>query len=150
MESILNILWVLIALVALSVWRVRRSRNGRGRRHDMFREWTAIACALILLFFAVSLTDDLHFGLALFDECSCALLQPAVWTAPDVNDHGAKQTHSCGADALPKLSPPATSLNSFSGRLCKLGSNPVAMLDGCGIERCAAVIEFVDSVGFLS
>jgi hypothetical protein len=102
MESILNILWVLIALAALSVWRISWSQDRRGGHRNTVREWTAIACALILLFFAVSLTDDLHFDLALFDECSGARRHSAIWTGAPADTHGAKIQSSSPA-VLPHL-----------------------------------------------
>jgi len=71
MESFLNILWVAIAAVAFGFWRTRWLHERSDRRRDSLREWTAFACALVLLFFAVSLTDDLHSELVIFDEC-CA------------------------------------------------------------------------------
>ena len=101
MEAILNILWVLIALAALSVWRVCWSRDRRDGRRNPVREWTAIACALILLFFAVSLTDDLHYDLALFDECAGVRRHLAVWTAP----HGGTISPSSEAASSAAISP---------------------------------------------
>lgn len=72
MESFLNLLWVAIAAVAFSFWRTRWRHDRSERRRDPLREWTAFACALVLLFFAVSLTDDLHSELVIFDECSAS------------------------------------------------------------------------------
>jgi hypothetical protein len=82
MESLLNLLWVLIAASALGVWRFCWAREECVSRRHALEEWTAFACGLILLFFAVSLTDDLHSDLVLFDEftsgrrhsivCDCA------------------------------------------------------------------------------
>jgi hypothetical protein len=71
MESFLNLLWVAIAAVAFGFWRTRWLHERSERRRDPLREWTAFACALVLLFFVVSLTDDLHSELVIFDEC-CA------------------------------------------------------------------------------
>lgn len=70
MESFLNLLWVAIAAGAFCFWRTRWLHECRDHRRDPLREWTAFACALVLLFFAVSLTDDLHSGSMVFDECS--------------------------------------------------------------------------------
>jgi hypothetical protein len=74
MEAFLNFLWVLIAAVALGIWRTRWQHEQRESRRDPVREWTAMGCALVLLFFAVSLTDDLHSEIALFDESSAGRL----------------------------------------------------------------------------
>jgi hypothetical protein len=70
MESFLNLLWVAIAAGAFGFWRTRWLHERRDRRRQPLQEWTAFACALVLLFFAVSLTDDLHSELMIFDECS--------------------------------------------------------------------------------
>jgi hypothetical protein len=70
MEAFLNFLWVLIAAVALAIWRMRWQHEQRDSIREPLREWTAIGCALVLLFFAVSLTDDLHSEIVLFEESS--------------------------------------------------------------------------------
>jgi hypothetical protein len=70
MELFLNILWVLIAVAGVGVWRVRWQRQSRIRRPEAWREWTAVACVLVVLFFAVSLTDDLHAELVFLEDCS--------------------------------------------------------------------------------
>jgi hypothetical protein len=70
MEAFLNFLWVLIAAAALGFWRTRWQREQREARRDPLREWTAIGCALVLLFFAVSLSDDLHSEAILSDGCA--------------------------------------------------------------------------------
>jgi hypothetical protein len=72
MELFLNLLWVLIAAGAVSIWRVRWLREKPQSHRESLREWTAMGCALVLLFFAVSLTDDLHAEAMLLDECSAS------------------------------------------------------------------------------
>ena len=69
METLLNFVWVLIAFAALAAWRACWMHQYRARRRDPVREWTAVVCALVLLFFAVSLSDDLHASVVL-DESS--------------------------------------------------------------------------------
>jgi hypothetical protein len=67
MESLLNILWALIAIATISVWRLRWVREPRASRRRPACEWTAMIAALVLLFFAVSLSDDLR-ALALLSD----------------------------------------------------------------------------------
>jgi hypothetical protein len=69
MESFLNCLWVVMAMVIMGLWRTRWTHEHRDARRDPLREWTALACALVLLFFAVSLSDDLHAEVMLSDDC---------------------------------------------------------------------------------
>lgn len=80
MESFLNILWVLIALAALGTWRACWIHE-RARRRDPIREWAAVICALVLLFFAVSLSDDLHLSLVLLEEGAGGRKHTAIWDA---------------------------------------------------------------------
>jgi hypothetical protein len=78
MELFLNLLWVAIAVVAFGFWRTRWLRERPENSRDPLREWTAFACALVLLFFAVSLTDDLHSELVIFDECAGSPRHPLI------------------------------------------------------------------------
>lgn len=68
MESFLNILWVAIALGALAVWRLRWVRERDCARRDSLQEWTAFGCVIVLLFFAVSMSDDLHSEIVVLEE----------------------------------------------------------------------------------
>lgn len=70
MELFLNIFWFAITITGVILWRTRWTREYRIRRHAPWREWTAFVCSMVLLFFVVSLTDDLHAELMLIEECS--------------------------------------------------------------------------------
>jgi hypothetical protein len=70
MELFLNILWLLITTGGIAIWRARWAKQTRFRRHAARHEWTAFVCAMVLLFFVVSLTDDLHAELMLIEDCS--------------------------------------------------------------------------------
>src|ERR1700733_10092924 len=78
MELFLNFLWAMIALAALGTWRACWMHERRERR-DPVREWAAVVCALVLLFFAVSLSDDLHTSIALLEEGAGNRRHSAVW-----------------------------------------------------------------------
>lgn len=90
MESFLNFLWVVLALAALYVWRVRWARQSRESSHAPWRQWTAFVCALILLFFFVSLTDDLHSELVIYEESSASRRHATCVACP----HHAPPPHS--------------------------------------------------------
>jgi len=99
-ELLLNLLWLSIALGATAVWRLSWARDRVAAPRDSFREWTAFACALVFLFFAVSLTDDLHQDVFLSDECSIA------------RRHGSSAVHAVdsGGTATPVWSAPPAAL----------------------------------------
>src|SRR5580693_9158437 len=91
MELFLNFLWALIALVALGVWRACWMREQRSERRDPVREWAAVVCALVLLFFAVSLSDDLHASLAPLEESAAGRRHSVIWNAANSSPDSAKQ-----------------------------------------------------------
>ncbi len=102
MESFLNFLWVAIALGAFGVWRVYWVRQRSDAIRRPLLEWTAFGCALILLFFAVSLTDDLHPDLVLFDECSTSRRQTNLCACPHHSQHNGNGVGSSGTAILPQ------------------------------------------------
>jgi len=69
-EVLLNLVWLLIAAGLVGTWRLRwvhqRRRNPAPRLH----EWSAVALTLVLLFFAVSMSDDMHAEIVALEECS--------------------------------------------------------------------------------
>jgi hypothetical protein len=101
MELVLNILWLLLAASAVALWRTSWAHQPRTRRHAPWREWTAVACALVLLFFVVSLTDDLHAELVVLEDCSACRRHVNCLTAA----HAAQQPDhfptGAGAAVLP-------------------------------------------------
>src|SRR2546426_5264662 len=70
MELLLNVFWFLLALLGIGLWWARRSRASQNRvePRQLLREAVSLGCVLILLFFAISLTDDLHAVPAIAEE----------------------------------------------------------------------------------
>ena len=61
MEALLNTIWLLVTLGAFACWRPGRTcAFRRSRRNINLLTVFALACALVLLFPVISLTDDLH------------------------------------------------------------------------------------------
>ena len=59
METVLNLIWLVLALAMFCLWRY----CWRASQRDIAQKWTAavaLGCALALLFPVISLTDDLH------------------------------------------------------------------------------------------
>jgi len=72
MELFLNIVWMLVAAGLLVAWRTRWIHERRGSSRRSLQEWSAISLALVLLFFAVSMTDDMHSEIVALEECSAS------------------------------------------------------------------------------
>lgn len=103
MELFLNLLWVAIAALAFGFWRTRWLHERPQHRRDPLREWTAFACALVLLFFAVSLTDDLHSELVIFDECCASRRHSAALVCPHHSPANGLFRRFSGAAVLPAI-----------------------------------------------
>ena len=116
MESFLNLLWVVIALGALGTWRACWLRERGSRRRDPVREWAAVVCALVLLFFAVSLSDDLRASVLVLEESAGARRHltsgNAKHSAPDTSQHF--DAHSFALPAAPFFAAPGSGFVSLT------------------------------------
>lgn len=106
MELFLNILWVLFATCGVLVWQLRWTRQRRCTQRNRTQEWTAFLCGLVLLFFAVSLTDDLHSEILFYDECTNVRRYSVVCALGHVAPHGATSPTASGAATLPRVGSP--------------------------------------------
>jgi hypothetical protein len=70
MELFLNLLWLLISGAALALWQVRWKHEQSFERWPGWQAPIALVCVLVLLFFPISLTDDLHAEILLSGDCS--------------------------------------------------------------------------------
>lgn len=102
MELFLNFLWALIAVFGLSVWRVCWA-PGRSGRCEPLHEWTAAVAALVFLFFAVSLSDDLHSDLVLFEEGASGRRQAVVLASAHSAHPGVKEASASSLAVLPRV-----------------------------------------------
>jgi hypothetical protein len=93
MELFLNVVWVLAAAGVIGVWRVYWVHQQRSRP-DSFKAWTAISVALVLLFFAVSMTDDLRSPVVLMEECSTSRRSLSCSAASHRLPHSGTITHA--------------------------------------------------------
>jgi hypothetical protein len=101
MELFLNILWVLMASGILAIWRMRWVRQKRGAGRDALQECTALVCGLVLLFFAVSLSDDLHSEIVLIEESSASRRHAACLTDAHHSPQSGTASHAAGPAVLP-------------------------------------------------
>lgn len=62
MELTLNLVWVCVAIAAILAQIVTLSASGASLRRpaSYVRKLIAMGCALVILFFVISMTDDLH------------------------------------------------------------------------------------------
>ncbi|HEX8881463.1 MAG TPA: hypothetical protein VF749_15595 [Candidatus Acidoferrum sp.] len=62
MELTLNLVWVCVAIAAILAQIITLSASGASLRRpaSYVRKLIAMGCALVILFFVISMTDDLH------------------------------------------------------------------------------------------
>jgi hypothetical protein len=70
METTLNLIWLLVTIAAVWLWRFRWTVSRENRRHSRRMESIAMVCVLALLFPVISLTDDLHPETVAVDSAS--------------------------------------------------------------------------------
>jgi hypothetical protein len=69
-ETLLNLLWLVIVVAAIWQWRFRWAVSRRNSPFSPRFEAVAMLCVLALLFPVISLTDDLHPEIAVVDAVS--------------------------------------------------------------------------------
>jgi len=70
MELTLNLVWLAVAVAGILTQTVMlsRARSSRRSRDGQWRKIVAMGCALVILFFVISMTDDLHDQALLLEE----------------------------------------------------------------------------------
>ena len=72
MEALLNLVWLLLALTSTTLWVVywRRDIFARSRCKQILYSAVGLMCVLVLMFYAISLTDDLYEIAALVEDAA--------------------------------------------------------------------------------
>ncbi len=103
-ELALNILWLLIALAAYAHWLIRwRARSVGGKRVRVAAELVSLSCALLLLFYVISLSDDLYMDQTLADYVGTAQVRKQLAGQAKTAHFGGHATH--GRDLILPASP---------------------------------------------
>ena len=70
MELTLNLVWVFVAIVGILVQIVTLRKTARSSKDTASpaRKVVAMGCALVILFFVISMTDDLHDQVLVWEE----------------------------------------------------------------------------------
>lgn len=105
MELFLNVFWLLLALLSVGLWWTQWSRAGRGRapRQASLRGGIALCCVLVLLFFAISLTDDLHEIPAVAEDTRSSQRPLQIWKASPPSPESGKHAAPSGDAVVSKL-----------------------------------------------
>ena len=109
LELFLNLLWLLIAVLAFGVWKAHLSGGGRAPGGQTRRSWIALGCALVLLFFVISMTDDLHSEVMLVEDATSSRRHVCSQQACPHHVTSAKLSHDAA--------PPAASQSLVAPRL---------------------------------
>jgi hypothetical protein len=81
MEVLLNSIWLLVAIGAFLFWRAQGEEGTTSRRiHSSRYHFMVLACALVLLFPVISLTDDLHAEQAPMEDSARSVMKARIQT----------------------------------------------------------------------
>jgi hypothetical protein len=116
LETVLNLVWLLVSAVVMTVFGAHAARAGQDRSRGMAA--IALVCLICLLFPVISMTDDLYSGPALLEpnklkqlvqsaHCVLTLLPWNVLQAPQENNWAA-------LDRQPDVGLPLQEAFSFS------------------------------------
>jgi len=96
MELLLNLFWLLVALAGIGLWWTRWSPANRSRRRwpESLRSAVGLCCVLVLLFFAISLTDDLQQVPAIAEDSRTPRGPLQVWKVSPCSTESGKQEAS--------------------------------------------------------
>jgi hypothetical protein len=76
MEVFLNSIWLVLAITAVLFWQTEGKEGALERReHNSRYRFLVLACALILLFPVISVTDDLHGEQAVMEDSSRSVMK---------------------------------------------------------------------------
>lgn len=72
METLLNLVWLLLAMTSTTLWVVywRHDIFARSRHKQVLYSAVGLMCVLVLMFYAISLTDDLYEIAALVEDAA--------------------------------------------------------------------------------
>jgi hypothetical protein len=115
METILNLIWLVVTLAGVWVWRFRWFPSRGNQRERIFPEAIAALCLIALLFPVISLTDDLHPEI-MIAECASAKRSLSLIIAGGRHAHDSTATrHTHAQSAL--LAVPLARIDQFSADL---------------------------------
>lgn len=90
MELALNLVWACVAVVGIGLLcrNLSRAAAGPEREASNWRKIVAMGCALIILFFVISMTDDLHDQeIVVEDNKSSRIVPGSGIGAPSIPSH---------------------------------------------------------------
>ncbi len=93
MELGLNLLWLLLAMASVAIWRRQRSRSLRRQQLLGWRGLIAIGCVLVLLFPVISITDDLHAEQAMIEDSNPVKRTLRGWGTSHASSNLGKLSH---------------------------------------------------------
>jgi hypothetical protein len=83
MELVLNLAWVCVAIagIALQFIMLFRGTPSSGQPPGRWRKIVAMSCSLVILFFVISMTDDLHDQEIMLEESKFSRIVPGTGTS---------------------------------------------------------------------
>ncbi|PYT45772.1 MAG: hypothetical protein DMG47_07240 [Acidobacteria bacterium] len=129
MELALNLVWLFVAIVGIGLlWRSLSCPARPNRPASNWRKIVAMSCALIILFFVISMTDDLHDQeIMVEDDRSSRIVNAAGISAPCPSGHAASFAPSLPSARRPVDRPKIISAAEMTGERLHGRAPPAAL-----------------------
>lgn len=113
MELTLNLVWVGVAIAGIVLQWVTLSRavKSSDQSASTSQKIVAMGCALVILFFVISMTDDLHDQQVMIEERRASRMAARAETAPNT-----ESARPAPIGLFVFSPPPAFSLSTFARR----------------------------------
>lgn len=100
MELVLNLVWLVVAAAGLILAGWQLSGTGGTKRFRKWHSLIALCCVLVILFFVISMTDDLHEQQIASEESHSLRLLPKDAS----QDSGAKHSYHSDSHRAVRIS----------------------------------------------
>lgn len=130
MELTLNLVWVGVAIIGVLVQIVLLSRAQQREGH--WQKIVAMACALVILFFVISMTDDLHDQALLLEERKLARVSVGTKASAQHASDRAFAYHLEYFFPVAQFSPPSLAVARGLIELFECGFTPALPPDALG------------------
>src|SRR5262245_57845980 len=109
MELLLNLVWLVVAVTSLTLggWQILRTAGRKEFRASKWHSLIALCCLLVILFFVISMTDDINDQQVASEECQSLglLLRNGAQDSHAKHSHHSDSCHVVWVNPKPESIP---------------------------------------------
>lgn len=123
MELLLNLVWLVVAATSLTLggWQILRTARRNELHPSKWHSLIALCCLLVILFFVISMTDDINDQRVASEECQSSRL---LLRNGSQGSHAKHSHHRASQDVVR-----ATPESGFIAFVCFGYAEPLVLID---------------------